>query len=313
MFDREKKPFLRGLIYMTDELDRELPGEWGFERIALEKPKPEKAGRQETGEGGKIAYIIRRELAARGRAASECLLLAATDEVIRAARQLNIAAAGFVSPAFPGQTYEGVEMLIEGFEEVDGEFLRRIFERHHWIPWTIAVTERCLVREFAMEDLNALMELYDQPGITYRYDGRGERVPGYIEPLFPLEKECEYQENYIREIYRCFGYGMWLVIDRFSGALIGRAGIEGREYPEGAELELGYLIHPRWQRRGIATEVCTAILDYARDYLGAERMNLLVDADNTASIALAGKLGFSYLEETDVSGSLKQRYMCTLS
>lgn len=215
---------------------------------------------------------------------------------------------GVVNPALPGQRYYGVEMLIEGFDEVDDVFLLRIFQRHHWIPWTIAETARCTVREFTMEDFDELVRLYEEPGITYRIGEDGERLPGYIEPLYPEEEERAYQENYIRHMYRYYGYGMWLVIDRQSGHLIGRAGLENREYPEGVRTELGYLIHPAWQRRHIATEVCTEILAYAKNILHCEELNLLTEAENTASTALARRLGFEYIGDTDISGNVTRRY-----
>ena len=48
---------------------------------------------------------------------------------------------------------------------------------------------------------------------------------------------------------------MWIVCDRNTGELIGRAGVEHRE-ELGGELELGYAIGVPWQRQGYATEVC---------------------------------------------------------
>lgn len=68
-------------------------------------------------------------------------------------------------------------------------------------------------------------------------------------------------------MYGYYGYGMWLVFDKASGELIGRAGLEHREFPDAVELELGYLIDPDRQGQGLATEVCQAILAFAREEL----------------------------------------------
>ena len=106
---------------------------------------------------------------------ANCLLIAAVDETLAWGMERNIAAAAYANPLFPGQTFSGCTMVIEGFEEVDADFLVRIFERFHHIPWTIAVTKRCVVREFCMEDLDALISLYDQPGVTYQLDAKGQR------------------------------------------------------------------------------------------------------------------------------------------
>ena len=118
---------------------------------------------------------------------------------------------------------EGAESFICPYvvlhpEEMAYEDFERIYQRQKGIPWTILTTERCLVREFAMEDLAALEELYAWPGIT-----------DYTEPLEPHEQEAAYQRDYIRYAYGIFGYGFWLVLDKKTGELIGRAGIETNE------------------------------------------------------------------------------------
>ena len=70
-----------------------------------------------------------------------------------------------------------------------------------------------MVKEFSMDYLDALFELYEGEGMTE-----------YIEPLYPYEQEKEYQQAYIRHMYGFYGYGMWIVCDKNPGALIGRAG-----------------------------------------------------------------------------------------
>ena len=53
----------------------------------------------------------------------------------------------------------------------------------------------------------------------------------------PYEEEKEFQRAYIENMYRYFGYGLWLVFSKETGELIGRAGLEHREYHEETELE----------------------------------------------------------------------------
>ena len=75
---------------------------------------------------------------------------------------------------------------------------------------------------------------------------------------------------------------------------------------------MGYVIDPRWRHQGIAYEVCSAIMEYAAEHTDFERLNALTEADNVASIALLEKLGFTYLEDTDVSGNMTRRYVFQL-
>lgn len=250
------------------------------------------------------------------------LYIAATQESLHAAQMLGMAVLGYDNRSEMGYSYiqekqecvnlphslSGVKNVVEGFEEVDALFLKRVYEREHHLPWEIARTDRWILREFTMDDMDGLVELYDQPGVAYRIVN-GYQVPGYIEPLLPREEEEEYQRCYIENMYGFHGYGMWIVTEIRSPRIIGRAGLENREYEDGVELEMGYVIDPRWQRRGIAYEVCSVIMEYARESTDFPRLNALTEADNVASIALLEKLGFTYLEDTDVSGSRTRRYV----
>lgn len=67
--------------------------------------------------------------------AEEVLLITPTDAGIQAAVRAHMAVAAYADPAFPEQSYAGAWMVIEGFEEVDDEFLERIFQRCHGQPW----------------------------------------------------------------------------------------------------------------------------------------------------------------------------------
>ena len=226
------------------------------------------------------------------------LLIASTDATIALGKELGIATLAYMNPDFPNQTYSGVEMIVEGFEEVDADFFEKVFQRYHHIPWTILETERCVVRELCLDDLDGLFELYAD-------DGMDE----FTEALFEYEEEKTYQEAYINNMYRFFGYGMWLVFQKETGKLIGRAGLEHREIHEEIELELGYLIGKQYQGQGYATEVCQAILEYAKENTDFEQINCVVQKGNEASIHMAEKLGFVHQEDYDLDGKIMHRFL----
>ena len=225
------------------------------------------------------------------------LLIASTDETIALGKELGIATMAYANSSFPNQTYRGVEMIVEGFEEVDEDFLEKVYQRWHHMPWTILETERCIVRELTLDDMDGLFELYAD-----------KEMCQFTEPLFPYEEEKEYQRAYINNMYRYFGYGMWLIFLKETGELIGRAGLEHREIKEQTELELGYLIGAPYQGKGYATEVCKAILEYAKDNTGFEQINCVIQEENKASIGLAEKLGFSHIETYDMDGKIMLRF-----
>jgi RimJ/RimL family protein N-acetyltransferase len=156
------------------------------------------------------------------------------------------------------------------------------------------------VKEFSMDYLNDLFALYEEPGMT-----------DHMEGLYPYEKEREYEQAYIDNMYRFYGYGMWIVIEKETGKLIGRAGVEHRE-DLGGELELGYAISAAYQGKGYAMEVCSAILAYARDELGFREICCLIEPDNERSISFAGKLGFKLLGTIFTGGKNMQKYAILL-
>jgi RimJ/RimL family protein N-acetyltransferase len=292
---------MRAWIYLKEEWDPALLRTPIPESIAVLMADAE--GKEEEKER---EAVIRQTLSTENIHVEDALLIASTDASIRAAQHMQLAVAAYANPLFPGQTYAGAKMVIEGFDEVDADFLERVYERERGIPWVIARTKRCIIREFAMSDLRAMVELYGQPGIT-------SQNRGFLEPLLAPEEERAYQEAYIANMYGYYGYGMWLVTDRDSGSVIGRAGLGHREFHGITELELGYLIDPRWQGQGIATEVCRAILAFARENLDFPRINALTDAANTPSIALLHRLGFSCMEDVQMAGRRMKRYTYSFS
>jgi len=83
----------------------------------------------------------------------------------------------------------------------------------------ILETDRCLVRETTVEDVEEFYRIYREPSITY-----------YMEDLFPdPAEEREYVRNYIREIYGFYGYGLWTVLCKEKNEVIGRAGLSWRQ------------------------------------------------------------------------------------
>lgn len=226
------------------------------------------------------------------------LLIAATDATIALGKELGVATMAYMNPEIPNQSYSGVDMLVEGFDEINVDFLEKVWQRHHRIPWTILETERCVVRELTLDDMDALFELY----------GDGE-IDKYTDSLYPYEEEKEFQRAYIENMYRYFGYGLWLVFSKETGELIGRAGLEHREYHEEIELELGYIIGTKYQRQGYAMEICEAILAYAKENTGFDRINTLMEQDNVASIKVSEKLGFSHVEDFDLDGKIMHRFI----
>lgn len=85
------------------------------------------------------------------------------------------------------------------------------------------------------------------------------------------------------------GYGLWSIDDIETGALAGFVLI-GFE-PGDHEPELGYMIGADHRGRGFAAEAAAAVRDFAFSELGLDTLVSTIDHENTASKAVARKLG----------------------
>lgn len=178
----------------------------------------------------------------------------------------------------------------ENPEELDMQYLDRVYRRYRQIPWDILETERCLVRETTVEDVDDFYRIYRVPSITEYMD------PLYADP----EEERAYAKDYIEQVYEFYHFGMWTVVEKDSEEVIGRAGLcfrEGYEDPE-----LGFVIAAHRQGQGLATEICKAILRYGGEELGFERIQAFVQPDNTASLRVCDKLGMKRKGRTELKG-----------
>ena len=146
----------------------------------------------------------------------------------------------------------------------------------------IAETKRLIIREITTEkrDIDAIFALYEDP-----------RMTEFMDPLFPYEEEVEYERNYVERIYPYYGYGLWLLEEKGSEDIIGRAGIEYREGCEDNEGELGFQVRFDRQREGFAFEALTKIIDLGFNEFSFDSLRARISPQNLPSIALATKLG----------------------
>ncbi|MBQ9765904.1 MAG: GNAT family N-acetyltransferase [Lachnospiraceae bacterium] len=179
--------------------------------------------------------------------------------------------------------YLPYKYIVEDISGIDMDYLEMVYRRFHGLPLDILETDRLKLREITLDDIDRLYEIYAEPSITEYMEGLYENK----------DKEIEFTRSYIENMYTFYGYGLWGVCTK-DGKLIGRAGLGNREVDGEIYLELGYVIEKEHQRKGYATEICTAIMEYAKNVLEADSLICLIESENTASIRTAQKLGFKY-------------------
>lgn len=213
-------------------------------------------------------------------ASSGALFLTDSAEACRQLLEAGQAVLIFLHPENSSESFSGAKYACENLTDLTPDYLERVYRRYRGIPWDILTTPRLLLRETTPEDVDAFLSIYSDPAITR-----------YTEALYPREEEIAYTRDYIRNMYEFYGFGIWTVIERATGTVIGRAGLAMREGYE--DPELGYVIGTPWQNKGYATEALRAILTYAKEELCLDTIRALVKPDNKKSRHLLEKLGFS--------------------
>ena len=105
------------------------------------------------------------------------------------------------------QDFSGVRYACENLEELDVDYLEKVYRRYVGIPWDILTTDRCLVRETSAEDLDAFYEIYAEPSVTQ-----------YTEGLYPeYAQEEAYLQDYTENMYYFYNYGVWTICDKITG------------------------------------------------------------------------------------------------
>ncbi len=228
------------------------------------------------------------------------LVITDLPEVARQMISLNVPVLGCLTEKNREHSFEGVRFLYYQEEGFDRIYPERVYRRYLNLPWNILETNRCLVRETTEEDLEAFYEIYKHPSITR-----------YMEPLFSdKEKEYQYITSYRKNVYEFYEFGIWTVILKESGDIIGRAGLTMREGFD--EPELGFVIGHPWQGEGYGYEVCKAILQYGLSEFGFHKVQAFSQPQNHASLALLYKLGFRHVDENSIDGIEHERWDISL-
>ena len=201
-------------------------------------------------------------------------------EALLAAKAAGRAVVGIMGKHEEQSFFEGIPYVAETWEAVDEEYLEQAVRRHLGLPWIIADTNRLLIREFRPEDVKQVPK--------EATDHEADRI--FQEP--GLLKE------YIRCQYGFCGYGIWALVEKETGRIIGKAGVANAQTIDG--LELGYHVFAPYTGRGLAKEGCQAILHYVSHHFPEEKIYAKIDPCNERSIHLAVSLGFRQVCETDI-------------
>lgn len=185
--------------------------------------------------------------------------------------------------------FKGCRYIIMNPQCIDYNTYLLFYRRLKTLPMTILKTKRLIIRETVEADVGSFYEMY-----------KDSRMTEYTEPLYEdREEEIRYVSNYRKMVYEVGSYGIWTVIRKSDGQIIGKAGLTAREGFD--DYELGFAIGCEYQHMGYATEAVKAILKMAGKE-GYKHRNALVMKGNVSSQRLLERLGFEIVGETSMSG-----------
>ena len=149
----------------------------------------------------------------------------------------------------------------------------------------ILETKRLLLRELEPEDRKDLAEILQDPQVMHAYEHEftDDDVQAWLD---------RQQERYRRD-----GFGLWAVVRRDTGEMVGQAGLTLQPYQDSQVLEVGYLLKRRHWHQGYAAKAAEGCKRYAFEKLGQRAVYSVIKADNAASIRVAERIGMEKADE----------------
>lgn len=148
-------------------------------------------------------------------------------------------------------------------------------------------TERLRLRPMEISDLDAFVALHTDPEVT--------------EFIRPLDRTAA-EERLRRDAseWRERRHGLLAVLDRESGAFLGRCGL--KHWPQFAETELGWVLRRDAWGHGYATEAARACAEWGFAELDVPYLTAMVNPDNVRSVRVAERLGMAPLRDDVLLG-----------
>ena len=142
-------------------------------------------------------------------------------------------------------------------------------------------TPRLLLREITPEDYDALAAILRDEQTMYAYEG-----------AFTEAETREWLANMLSR-YQEFGFGLWAVILKETGAMIGQLGITWQQADDTRVPELGYLFNRACWHQGYAIEAARACKQYAFETMGFPELYSIIRNTNIPSMNVAIRNGMT--------------------
>lgn len=156
---------------------------------------------------------------------------------------------------------------------------------------TVFETERLRAREWTLDDVEAAFAIYRDYEVVRYLGSAPQPVTDRAEMRRRVERWIGVNESLAET-----GYGMW-ALETHDGTLVGMSVL--KPLPGADEVEVGWHLGTAHWGRGYATEGARAAIERGFTACGLDVVHAVIDADNTASVAVARRLGMVHQGPTD--------------
>lgn len=157
-------------------------------------------------------------------------------------------------------------------------------------------TDRLILRQFTMDDSDALLVITQEPGIFQYFPTKTAWDMGKV------ERSIQHQNEH----WRRYGFGQMAVTLRETGQLMGWCGLEF--LPDTNETEVGYLFGHEFWGKGYATEAARASVEFGKSQIGLKEIIGLTDPLNIASQRVLENCGLVFTRRQVYFGMEMFRY-----
>ena len=156
-------------------------------------------------------------------------------------------------------------------------------------------TRRLILREMTQDDFPSLCAIFTDAQTMQYY-------PGVFDEARVRRWIAVNQER-----YATFGFGLWAVVLRETGEVIGDCGVTMQSIHGIIRPEIGYHIGRAWQRQGYATEAATCCRDYIFEHTPFGVVYSYMKHTNEPSCRTAIRNGMHFVEEYDDPVNVRTR------
>ena len=162
----------------------------------------------------------------------------------------------------------------------------------------VTESERLYLRELCPDDFQSLCRILQDDVAMRAYEG--------------AFSDDEVQAWLDRQIdrYNMYGFGLWAVVLKSTGLMIGQCGLTMQPWKGREVLEIGYLFERAYWHNGYATEAASACREYAFNVLDVSEVCSIIRDTNIASQNVAIHNGW---QSRTATSNITEAWICCIT